>query len=82
MKQSSIDWLVEQLKDKIGSGITIVFSEEIKQAREMHKAEIVDAYEAGFDDSTDDVNGDGAFHDSSEHYYNRTYGGSDENTVG
>lgn len=78
MKQSSIDWLVEQLKDKIGSGITNVFSEEIKQAREMHKAQIMDAYESGFDDCTDDVNGDGVFHEDKEHYYNQTYGGNHE----
>lgn len=44
MKQSSIEWLVEQYQYKFGTSITKVMEEEIQQAKQMHKQEIVEAH--------------------------------------
>jgi hypothetical protein len=44
-KKSSIDWLVEQLNKK-GFAV-VVTDDEIQQAKEMHKEEIVEAFNEG-----------------------------------
>ena len=54
--QTSIEWLVEQLKER---GYAGEFPPHLlfEQAKEMHKQEIIEAYDAGlFDGSMDDVN--------------------------
>ena len=53
---TSIEWLVEQLKER---GYAGEFPPHLlfEQAKEMHKQEIIEAYDAGlFDGSMDDVN--------------------------
>ena len=53
---TSIEWLVEQLKER---GYAGEFPPHLlfEQAKEMHKREIIEAYDAGlFDGSMDDVN--------------------------
>jgi hypothetical protein len=61
-KQSSIDWLTNKLFEEFG----FAFSDNIlKQAKEMHMQEIVDAYIEGFSATEHNV-------DSVE-YYNETF---------
>jgi hypothetical protein len=67
MKQSSIEWLVEQLHN--GKELSTV----IRKAKEMHKQEIIEAYEEGqntpYEYSEDnDVN----YYDG-RNYYKNTY---------
>jgi len=64
-KQSSVEWLVEQLFE---SGVdTTRFIPQIQQAKAMHKEEIEDAHFAPKY---------GCF---SEQYYSETFGGNNEN---
>lgn len=48
MKQSSIDWLVQQLARKYGEFQALSFyydhQDEIKRAKEMHKEEMKESY--------------------------------------
>ena len=81
-KQSSIDWLIEQLEEKgrawenvsIGRlNISIVVSDymELKhQAKAMHKEEIEDAYDMGYLDYQN------LTYDSAQEYYTKTFGGN------
>ena len=69
MKQTAIDWLVEQFEVS-HSYINEIFKESIEQAKEMEKEQIIDAYKEGcfdsiLDESTDKVR--------SEQYYNEKY---------
>jgi 3-hydroxyacyl-CoA dehydrogenase len=70
-KQTSVDFLVEKLKLKIGNSISSVMQEEIDQAKEMEKEQIAEAYYIG------DKNGCGCYDyctkEDSEQYYNETY---------
>ena len=66
-KQSSIEWLISIL-NKPGFA-PVLTEEEIQQAKQMHKKEIVDAYsEAIYDHRQED----------GEQYYNETFGGDNE----
>jgi uncharacterized protein YgfB (UPF0149 family) len=58
MKQTAVEWLAEQL-NRNGLGLTI---EEIKQAKEMEKEQIIDA-----------CNIDKRQYDNAEQYYNETF---------
>jgi len=63
MKQTAVEWLVEQLRMQ-----TPLYTKEqiIEQAKEMEKQQIMDAYSNnGWND--DDPRGD------AEQYYNETY---------
>ena len=69
-KQSSVEWLMNQLTstwyDK--NAVKDIF----EQAKAMHKEEIEDAWNDG-------AYGGGQFtttHDTSEYYYNETFGGN------
>ena len=57
MKQTSIEWFAHQLGITSGS--------MLEQAKEMHKQEIIDAYEAGLFD--------GIFIDKTNRLYNDYY---------
>lgn len=46
MKQSSIEWLFEQIDDAY---IHQIYSKEFDQAKEMHKQEVIDAYKTFLD---------------------------------
>jgi hypothetical protein len=74
-KQSSVEWLVKELNQKIDY-IPMRQWDEIKevieQAKAMHKEEIEQAYQKGYNDA------DFSYYDP-EHYYNETYGGNNEN---
>ena len=72
-KQNSIDWLEQQLKSIIEQGNIEVENLIWKQAKQMHKDEIVDAYVYGAAYQIDIKNGLTPIV-----YYNETYGGQDE----
>lgn len=66
-KQSSIEWLENQLKERY----SLMNSEPLfEQAKQMEKEEIVDAVKYGCSDW-------GSAKDS-EQYYNEAFGGQDE----
>lgn len=68
-KQSSIKWLIEQLKER---GYAYDFSTHLlfEQAKEMHNKEIVDAHVNGNKEYTIG----GGYELIAEHYYNETFG--------
>jgi hypothetical protein len=43
MKQTAVEWLVEQLKKSLPSVYNGEFNKEIEQAKEMEKQQIIDA---------------------------------------
>ena len=74
-KQSSIDWLVEQLKPAIALQEKYI-NEFLQQAKAMHKEEIIDSYCYGYLDMTYN---DTIFpRETSEQYYKEKFGGQDE----
>ena len=66
-KQSSIDFLLTELDipKLISRENLIMVGEVVRQAKEMHKQEIVDAYRFGISDE---------YVIGSEEYYNETFG--------
>lgn len=74
-KQSSIEWLAEQLKEYDFSPrentylIEIpswILTEKIEKAKAMHKQEIIDAWHDG-------MKSDNGYFSSSEQYYTQTF---------
>jgi hypothetical protein len=61
-KQTAVEWFIEQLKNQ-----GVQYIKMSKQAKEMEKQQIIDAYDQG---DIQLVNG--------EQYYNETYGGNNE----
>ena len=85
-KQSSIDWLFEQLcsekfswiKDSNGKiYFDKITSDLLQQAKAMHKEEIVDAYYMGDRYSCCGCY-DSSTEEESEQYYNETFEGNNE----
>ena len=78
-KQSSIDWLVDQLPIRMQNYLM----EEIEKARQMHKEETKDAFFGGIKSTGEGWNGEYAngknpnvetvFKRDYEQYYNKTY---------
>lgn len=68
-KQSSVEWLVEELQklDLLDNAQDLLLWQKVREAREMHRQEIIEANRAG------------AYPDSdtreAEQYYNETFGG-------
>jgi hypothetical protein len=65
--QTSIKWLMQRHVEQNG----ILTAQDWRQAQEMHKQEIVDAFESGEDNIDNDgcaINKNGA-----EFYYNETF---------
>jgi hypothetical protein len=49
MKQTAVEWLIDELTD---NGIDLYLAYEIiEQAKEMEKQQITDAYDKGYDDA-------------------------------
>ena len=67
-KQTSIEWLVEQLPLIQQEGLR----DDIQQAKQMHKEEIIDSWKdaEGYNDENAVI--------LAKQYYNETYGGQDE----
>jgi len=74
VKQTAVDWLIEQLKKPYSDKYIM---DVIEQAKEMEKEQIEDAYDIGFADAWDDARyDDEPKYAGSEQYYNETYGGN------
>lgn len=67
-KQTSIEWLIDQVEDFIG----LIPVDIIQQAKQMHKEEIEDAY---FNGGADSKIGK---YKTRQIYYQETYGGNNE----
>ena len=67
-KQSSIDWLVEQLIPNAMRMFDSTTCNAIEQAKAMHKQEIVDAYEDGH------LMGSSNLENTGKQHYHETYG--------
>lgn len=67
-KTSSVEWLVEQLKNRCDTAKSI--RENIQQAKEMHREEMEEA----FNESRKTHPMIGFKHETFEQYYNETYG--------
>jgi hypothetical protein len=73
MKQTAVEWLVEQITDS-----TMPAREAIKQAKAMEKEQIENAYEIGFADAWDDARyDDEPKYATAEQYYKETYESND-----
>jgi hypothetical protein len=70
--KTGLDWFVEELT-KQGMFMNL-FKEEIKQAKEMEKEQIIKACDAGFD--TANLFIEDMKYNSAEEYYKQTYGGN------
>jgi hypothetical protein len=63
MKQTAVEWLVEKLNKIYGNhDFLITFQNEISEAIEMEKHQIIDAKDCWFEDERD-----------GEQYYSETY---------
>jgi len=71
-KQTAVEWLFNQIKKDI-IGLEYDYADELKQAKEMEKEQIKDAYEIGFDDAWDSANVEMPTYAGPEQYYNETY---------
>lgn len=80
-KQSSVEYyinnLIDILGDEICNKLTIEQTNRIhfleKQAKAMHKDEVIDAVGIGSQFDRDYLYG---YHDKAEQYYNETFGGN------
>jgi len=69
-KQSSVDWLVNELELYYIGESKLVHYEIIEQAKEMHKQEVIDAFGVGCHvESTRLIH----YNDMAEQYYNETF---------
>jgi hypothetical protein len=66
MKQTSIEWLIDQLPIRVMNSL----QKEIEQAKAMHKEEIKSAVGVGSQFDRDYLYG---YHDKAEQYYNETF---------
>ena len=74
MKQSSIEWFINELDKTIPYqhiSKSQIFTDIIEQAKAMHKEEIENAYDDGWHNNNDDQY-------NPINYYNKTFGGKDE----
>jgi hypothetical protein len=77
MKQTAVEWLIEQIKKEHPFWTSI-----FEQAKEMEKEQIIDAFDEGKSDGYKTARewDEMVIFSNSDHYYNETYGskGSDE----
>lgn len=62
--KSSIEFLIKAFQGAYGDKVINVISEQVKQAKEMHKQEIINAYTSGEHQQ--------GFEGEAEQYYNET----------
>ncbi len=81
-KQSSIEWLEEQIKDIFyvaeASEMNKKFKSVYEQAKAMHKEEIEDAWLNGTRGQMIAPFGINRYKPEAEQYYNETFGGNNE----
>jgi len=73
-QQTAVEWLCEKLS-KYDEEMVFLYTQEIKQAKEMEKEEIKIAYYNG---TTDEIKTKDELLLDAEHYYNETYGGGEQ----
>jgi hypothetical protein len=75
-QQTAVEWyaieMAEYLRSIYGDGI--INLDILKQAKEMHKIQLMDAVSAGYRDGIFYANGEQWIYESPEQYYNETYG--------
>lgn len=66
-KQTALEFLIKAFQGAYGDKVINVISEQVEQAKEMHKQEIIDAYNQSwhFRDKP---------YETAEKYYNETFG--------
>ena len=73
MKQTAVDWLVEEFKEKLtGNNLPNWVLDVIQQAKEMEKEQIIDSYRDGRSDQQSDRPSK-FYNRMAEQYYNETY---------
>ena len=77
-KQSSIDWLVEQLIPNAMRMFDATTCNAIDQAKAMHKQEVIDSYAFGDNDGYRYMTNEKQEFEHAEQYYNETFGGNNE----
>jgi hypothetical protein len=84
-KKTSIEWLINELKkskhyqqmiNEVHQNSTIAI-DVIEQSKQMHKEEISESFEVGYENGACVYDGESIYHGSN--YYNKTYGGKNEN---
>ena len=75
-KQSSVDFLWDELKGFISDGQYAGIMEMYLKAKEMHKRELSKALDVGYQIANKDVRFKHI--DTTEQYYNETFGGDNE----
>jgi hypothetical protein len=70
MKQTAVDFAVEQLEKLIPSGNQIIIRIILQKAKEMEKEQIMEAYRQGLQDYRKHYQGEVI---RKEKYYNKTY---------
>jgi hypothetical protein len=76
-KKTAVEWLFNQIQKDI-IGIEYDYADELKQAKEMEKQQIIDAFNNGEFFPSDYYHPNNPNVDGSETYYNETYGGKNE----
>jgi hypothetical protein len=71
-KQNSVQWLIEKYTIVCGLGSKELMKEHIDRAKAMHKEEIRQTYQKGYNDA------DFSYYEP-EQYYNETFGGNNDN---
>ena len=49
MKQTAVEWLVNEIAEKYNFRFATYYGQEIQQAKEMEKEQIIDAYETAME---------------------------------
>ena len=69
MKQTAVEWLEEEIEKRYGLTPTSILL--FRDAKEMEKQQIIDAYDEGY--GTRDAFGDVTENNTGEQYYNETF---------
>jgi hypothetical protein len=77
-KQTAVEWLEEKLSTSSSDELVGNINNWFDQARQMEKEQIIKTAQDNFYAGQDLANGYKIDWDSSEQYYNETYGGQDE----
>ena len=70
MKQTAVEWLEEEIEKRYGLTPTSILL--FRDAKEMEKQQIIDAYDEGY--GTRDAFGDVTENNTGEQHYTETYG--------
>ncbi len=74
MKQTAVEWLVEEFKEKLtGNNLPNWVLDVIQQAKEMEKEQIIDAFLTGYLDDLPDPLPKDYYELNAEQYYKETF---------